>query len=121
MAFFGQILLKWEPFWVPRFLKICFQQCFYYYVCRKSFWRNNYLFHGIDSKKLIYFMALILKNGHFWEIFGHFELFWAISKYPELLNFCPIHYFLSSDFQSAAFRHKHCFPWVFQKFLLQNS
>ena len=77
---------------------------------RRVFWETT-----------ICFIALILNNSHFFGILGHFEPFWAISRYPEFLKFCPMHYFISSDFQSSAFRHKHCFECIFQKFLLRNS
>ena len=92
------------------FSKYVFSNVFYYYVCRKDFWRNNYLFH-----------CIIVENSHFCEILSYFGPIWAISRYPEFLNFCPMHYLPSNDFQSAAFRHKHCFSCVFQKFWFPND
>ena len=83
---------------------------FLYDVCRKDFWRNNYSFH-----------CIIVENSHFCEILSYFGPIWAISRYPEFLNFCPMHYLPSNDFQSAAFRHKHCFSCVFQKFWFPND
>ena len=61
-------LAKFSPngghFGYPDYSKYVFSNVFLYYVCRKDFWRNNYLFHGIIVEK--------------WPFLWNFELFWAI-------------------------------------------
>ena len=61
-------MVKFSPngghFGYPDFSKYVFSNVFLYYVCRKDFWRNNYLFHGIIVEK--------------WPFLWNFELFWAI-------------------------------------------
>ena len=106
-------LAKFSPqgghFGYPDYSKYVFSNVFLYYVCRKDFWRNNYLFHGIIVEKWPFLWNFEL----FWAILGYFGPIWAISRYPEFLNCCPMHYLPSNDFLSAAFRHKHCFSCVF--------
>ena len=66
---------KWVPFWVPRLLKICFSNGFYYYVCRKGFCCNDYVFYGNTMGK--------------WPFFWNLGTFGAISRYPDYEMFFP--------------------------------
>ena len=50
--------------------KYIFSNRFYYYVCRKGFWRTNYLFHGIIIEKWLFFGNFGLLR----VIFGHFQV-----------------------------------------------
>ena len=65
MAFFGQIFTKWGPFWVPRFLKICFQQCFLLICMYKGFLEKQLSLAWHYCVR----MAILVK---FWVIFGPF-------------------------------------------------
>ena len=64
------------------FSKYVLSNIFNYFVCRKGFWRNNYLFHGINIEKWPFFVNF----GPFWVILGHFGPFLGTQNF---LNFAP--------------------------------